>query len=109
MGKRISARNLPRGHIFGAFFEGEKVRARVVRVLVALEHKSTFWSNHLAGTERQAIEIILRDGTLFYVDNVDGSTVAKLTKGRGNVIQGIRLLPIVKLIPDDTIRVSYRG
>lgn len=112
--KRISVANKPRGHIFGAtIFDipAKFIRARCVKVVVADITDKEYWAREFVGQERRAIELRIdipgEQYEIFYLDDEDGQTVAKLTTGKGDPTLGFKQLNVSAFADDPTIKVSY--
>lgn len=79
------------------YWNGEPCKARRVIVIVAEAEKPTFWYAHLAGQERQAVEVTYADQT-FYLDNAADQGWAKVTSGKGSPRYGHRSLSIDRVV-----------
>lgn len=79
------------------YWNGEPCKARRVIVIVAPAEKSTFWYAHLAGKERQAVEVVYGNQT-FYLDNAADLGWAKVTTGKGSPRWGHRSLSIERVV-----------
>jgi hypothetical protein len=105
--KTLKQLQKPRGHIYGAKFEGVPVTARVVRVIVGKAPEPHWWCAGLEGESRLAIEVIAGD-TTFYVDNNDGFALWQMTKGNGSAMYGYNVIPIAAIIDDPEVKVFYK-
>ena len=65
------------------YWNGEKCRARKVRVIVGTPRLATFWYADLVGTERSAVEVSYGK-EVFLIDDEDGSGWRKVTSGMGS-------------------------
>lgn len=83
------------------YWNGERTKARKVRVLVGESPVPTWWCANLAGTIRQAVEVTY-DGRRFFLDDEDGKGWRKVTEGHGSPSWGSASLP-------DTSRVVAEG
>jgi hypothetical protein len=63
-------------------WNGERVAAVRVRVVVADAQFPEYWARELVGTERAAVRVTYH-GRVFYLDDEDGSGWHKVTHGGG--------------------------
>lgn len=83
----------------GTYWNGEKAKAEVVKVVVADDIPSGWWCKGLEGTVREAVRVEYGESR-FYLDNSPhedspgGDGWLKVTKGRGHPRYGHRSLPI---------------
>ena len=108
------AKNLPRGHVFGAKWRGQKAVARVVDVKVGVV-PAGWWCAGMDGTTRRAVEVTFYDRPssrlmTTYVDFEDGVAITKLTKGQGMPEQVFKVLPVRYLVleHEDSIAPTYK-
>jgi hypothetical protein len=120
-GPRKRLRRLRHGHIFGAKltlpFHGRMmtipIGARMARVVIAAPKDISHWAAAHVGEERLAIACTLRVDSLgineiFWLDNEDGNTLAKITAGKGDPKLGLRQLPVSREVADPSICAFYK-
>lgn len=78
------------------YWNGEKTPARRVIVEVG-PAPSGWWCASLTGTKREAVEVSC-EGSVFYLDNEDGSGWDKVTIGRGSPRLGHKSLPVQRVV-----------
>lgn len=74
------------------FWNGEPTPARKVVVEVGPAERPTHWHHGLGGTLRAAVEVTY-GGSVFLLDDEDGTGWAKVTVGHGSPRVGHRSLP----------------
>jgi hypothetical protein len=81
------------------FWNGKFASARRCRVVVGEADSPRKWYAGLEGTEREAVEVRHpTEGTVFYIDNEDGSGWGKITWGKGSPAYGHRSLPVARIV-----------
>lgn len=64
-------------------WNGERCEAVRVRLVVGESEAPQYWARHLVGQERAAVRVTY-GGSVFYLDDEDGSGWAKVTEGGGS-------------------------
>ncbi|MDB4948379.1 MAG: hypothetical protein JWM27_1028 [Gemmatimonadetes bacterium] len=85
------------GILLPTFWRGSPAQCRRVRVLVGPPPLDGWWSAHLAGQVRDAVEV-RAEGRVFYIDDEDGTGWAHVTVRQGDPADSRSILPVRKVL-----------